>query len=113
MLPTDDRRQQGSDRPGLVAGCTLSCYVRLVDWTSRLIREGKAHIDSEALSLFARLKIDPSAWELTVSRLAQHPKQTGSHFGSSVGLAETARAHGRRWHRNQFRRLRQPLRPVA
>jgi len=113
LLPTDDRQSREGDRPGLVAGCTLSCYVRLVDWTSRLIRQGKANLDAEAVSLFARLGVDPHAWEATLWEMARMSRQSGSHFGSAAKLADAARAHGRRWHRNQFRRVPQPLRPVA
>ncbi len=36
----------------LVEGCTFSCYLRLVDWTSRLVREGKASLDPQISSIF-------------------------------------------------------------
>jgi hypothetical protein len=113
LLPVNDRRRLGSQGPGLVVGCTLACYVRLIDWTSRLIREGKASLDPGTASLFARLGIDPTAWETTIGHLAEQTQRCGSYFGRADRLAEAARAHGRRWHRNQFRRVPEWLRPVA
>jgi len=114
LLPVaDERAHGGSDRPGLVAGCTLSVYLRLVDWTSRLVREGKASMDAGSISVFDRLNLDAEAWETTVTRLFAMSRPSGSHFGDAVRLAEAARTHGRRWHRNQFRRVPHVIRPVA
>ena len=104
LLPTDDLRDRGGTRPGLATGCTLSCYVRLIDWTSRLIRAGKAHLDPASRSLFERLGVDPDSWEATVLQLVRSTKSVGSHFGTPARLTEAARTHGRRWHRNQFPR---------
>jgi REP element-mobilizing transposase RayT len=104
LLPTDDARDRGEARAGLAAGCTLSCYVRLIDWTSRLIRAGKAHLDPASRSLFERLRLDPKSWEVTISQLVRSPKRGGSHFGTRARLSEVARIHGRRWHRNQLPR---------
>jgi hypothetical protein len=105
LLPTEDRSDRGEGRPGLVAGCTLSCYLRLVDCASRLAREGKAHLDAETVSIFERLRIDAPAWQETVTRLFHATRRTGSHLGSTDRLGEAARRHGRRWHRNLFRRI--------
>jgi hypothetical protein len=102
LLPVDDRRDQGSARAGLLPGLTLSCYCRLVDWTSRLLREGKASVPADVAPIFARLHADPLEWGATVTRLFAQPKATGSHFGRAARLAEAARSRGRRWHRNRF-----------
>jgi hypothetical protein len=40
LLPINDLRSEGNSRAGLIPGLTLSCDVRLVDWTSRLLRDG-------------------------------------------------------------------------
>jgi len=83
--------------------------LRLVDWTSRLLREGKAHLDAGISSIFERLGADSSAWVDTLSRLMRQPRRSGSYFGRPPRLAEAALAHGRRWHRNQIRRTGGPL----
>ena len=41
LMPIDDHRPRGEGRVGLIAGCTLSCYLRLVDATRRVLRDGK------------------------------------------------------------------------
>ena len=104
LLPLDDLRDEGSSQAGLMAGCTLSCYLRLVDWTSRLVRDGKAHLDAEVCSIFERLRVDSSAWTETMTRILGEPRRGGCYFGRPARLAEAARAHGRRWHRNQIPR---------
>ena len=113
LLPVDDFRNDGGLRPGLVSGCTLSCYLRLLDWTSRLVRDGKAHLDTEVASIFDRLRVDSSDWIDRMSRLLREPRWSGSYFGKSSRLAEAALAHGRRWHRNQIRRVPAPLRAAV
>ncbi len=105
LLPLDDRRGNGDTRPGLIPGCTLSCYLRLVDWTSRLLRDGKAWVDASIAPIFERLRVDPSEWEATVKQLFLRSKRAGSHFGRNASLTEAAQAHGRRWHRNKVPRL--------
>jgi hypothetical protein len=86
----------------MVEGCTLSCYLRLVDWTSRLVREEKANLDPAVAPILVRLGIESSAWETTIARLFRETKRTGSHFGTAAPLAEAARAHDRRWHRADY-----------
>ena len=44
LLPLDDIRADGFSRPGLMAGCTLSFYLSVLDATSRMVRDGKANL---------------------------------------------------------------------
>ena len=60
LTPLEDLRGSDGSRAGMVEGCTLSCYLRLVDWTSRLVREAKANLDPEIGSIFERLGIECS-----------------------------------------------------
>jgi hypothetical protein len=113
LLPLDDLRGQEGGRAGMVEGCTLSCYLRLVDWTSRLVRQEKANLHPAVAPIFVRLGIESSAWEATIARLFRETKRTGSHFGTAARLDEAARAHDRRWHRNQFRRDPRPSSPSS
>ena len=107
LIPVDDRRDFGDARPGLIPGLTLSCYLRLVDWTSRLIREGKSRVSPEVGSIFERLKTDPAEWEVMMVWMLTRVKRSGCHFGGRERLRQTAQARGKRWHRNQV-----PLRPA-
>ena len=89
---------KAAGRPGLAIGCTLSCYVRLIDWTSRLIRAGKTHLDDATASLFQRLRLEPETYEAILAQL-RSSKRTGTHFGTPARRSEVAQAHGRQWHR--------------
>lgn len=108
LLPLDDRRGNGGHRPGLMAGCTLLHYLKVIDWASRLNRPGKAAVDADVRSILERLRVDSSVWIDTMSRLVAEPERIGCYFGSPACVAEAARAHGRRWLRNQIRR--EPIR---
>jgi hypothetical protein len=47
LVPIEDRQRQGSLRKGIVEGFTLGQYLLLVDYTSRVVRKGKAVVSSE------------------------------------------------------------------
>jgi hypothetical protein len=69
LMPIDDHRPRGEGRVGLIAGCTLSCYLRLIDATSRVLRDGKANPAPELAPIFQRLDVDQEAWQATFSKL--------------------------------------------
>jgi hypothetical protein len=56
----------------LIAGCTLSCYLRLVDATSRVLGDGKANLAAELAPIFQRLDVDQEAWQATFAKLVTH-----------------------------------------
>jgi hypothetical protein len=112
VLPLNDLRNEGGPRAGLMPGCTLSYYIRLVDWTSRLARDGKAHVDPDVASIFDRLRVESVSWIETISRLLRDPRRSGSFFGRPARLADVARTHGQRWHRNQIPRQQTQSRAV-
>jgi hypothetical protein len=113
LLPTDDRRGRPGGRPGLASGLILGRYLRIVDCAARPVRDGKARMAPEAATILERLRIDAPTWRETVSRLLLAKRPAGSHPGSPARLDEAARAHGRRWHRNPFRRIEHPAHPAA
>ncbi len=63
LLPIDDHRPRGEGRVGLIAGCTPSCHLRLVDATSRVLRDGKTSLAPELAPIFQRLDVDQDAWQ--------------------------------------------------
>jgi hypothetical protein len=69
LLPVDDDRSHGGERPGLHEGFTLSFYLRLVDASSRMIRAGKASLGSDRAPIFQRLGLDRRVLDLTLSVL--------------------------------------------
>jgi REP element-mobilizing transposase RayT len=101
LLPIEDRREQGEAVLGLLGGFTFSCYARLLDWTSRLLRTGKARVNPELASIFARLHIDAERWQSTLQSLLRPGKLVGQYFGRLQNLREMAARHGKRWVKNR------------
>ena len=52
----------GFAREGMVPGFSLGSYVKLVDYTGRLSREGKASISAEQAGVFERLGCSAQSW---------------------------------------------------
>jgi len=97
LLPIEDRRRQGDSRAGLLDGFNLSCYLRLVDWTSRVVRNGKARVSGEMKSIFERLHLNAGRWQQTMTLLCGQRKLIGAFAGGSVRLAKVAERNGSRW----------------
>jgi hypothetical protein len=83
----------------VLPGFTLSCYLRLVDWTSRLARDGKAQILDTVAPIFARIGTKPDDWRAMMAAMMSQAKATGSHFGHEASMMAAARNDGKRWHR--------------
>ena len=47
---------------------TLSCYLRLVDAASRVLRDGTANLAPELAPIFQRLDVDQEAWQATFAK---------------------------------------------
>ena len=91
LLPVDDDRAQGGERPGLHDGLTLSCYLRLVDASSRMIRAGKASLEAEMAPIFERLGLDQHALESTVSKLFEPGDRISNRLGRTPDRVDTGR----------------------
>jgi hypothetical protein len=69
LVPIEDRQRQGSLRKGIVEGFTLGQYLLLVDYTSRVVRKGKAVVSSELAGIFERLQSSAEIWSQRIKRL--------------------------------------------
>ena len=69
LIPIEDRRQLDSEREGMVEGFTLGNYLMLVEYTGRLVREGKASISAELADVFQRLSISAEIWQERLKKL--------------------------------------------
>ncbi len=78
-------------------GGELTGYLKLLDWSSRLLRSGKKSVSRVAAPLLERLRIDADSWEATLRRFFSGDKLVGNFFGSVSRLQEVATATGRRW----------------
>lgn len=90
LIPIEDRRAIDSKREGMLRGFTLGNYLMLVEYTGRMVREGKASISTELADIFERIGTTADFWE------HRFKKMTGSRwFGSFIAssrerLRETA-----------------------
>ena len=69
LIPIEDRRERGALREGMRSGFTLGQYLMLVEYTGRMLREGKAAISSEVVDIFARLGCTPETWGVRMKKL--------------------------------------------
>ena len=69
ICPIEDRRELDSSREGMIPGFSLGSYVKLVDYTGRLFREGKASISGELAEIFERLGRNAQSWQLQIEKL--------------------------------------------
>ena len=66
LIPIEDRRKQGELREGF----TLGQYLMLVDYTSRMVRDGKAAVTAEVESIFTRLGSSAESWGARMLKLS-------------------------------------------
>ena len=104
LCPVEDRRASGIKRPGLLEGFSLGSYLQLIDYTSRLIRKGKARVSDEVVSLLDRLGTSAEVWDANLKRMFAKNKHLGVAFSFSRtklkaaaekrGLHHMANLHG-------------------
>jgi len=70
LIPIEDRRRIDSKREGMLEGCTLGNYLMLVEYTGRLLRDGKASISAELSGIFDRLGSSADVWQTRMQRLS-------------------------------------------
>jgi len=95
LCPVEDRRRQGSTREGMLEGFSLGSYLLLVDYTSRLCRQGKARVSREVASILDRLGTSADVWGQRIQRLFEKTRLLGSYFCTDrERLKELARKRG-------------------
>ena len=70
LVPIEDRRELGAVREGMRSGFTLGQYVMLVEYTGRMLRNGKAAISGEVADIFSRLGCTPETWGVRMAKLS-------------------------------------------
>lgn len=71
LLPVENRLGIDSPRKGMIEGFTLAGYLLLLDYSSRLLRPGKATVDREAPEILNRLGCDSETWRIRLQKLSQ------------------------------------------
>ncbi len=69
LIPIEDRRRLDSEREGMLDGFTLGNYLMLVEYTGRIVRDGKAAITAEVSDILARIGSTAEAWHTCMYRL--------------------------------------------
>jgi hypothetical protein len=90
LCPIEDRRHWDSCREGMFDGLSLGNYLRVVDYTGRLFREGKAVISAELAGILDRLGSRAESWRARMEKL-RNGRLFGRFFAASrVRLQEVA-----------------------
>jgi putative transposase len=69
LCPIEDRRGLDFVRVGMIQGFPLGSYVKLVEYTGRLFRQGKASISAEPAGIFERLGFTAETWGDAIGNL--------------------------------------------
>jgi hypothetical protein len=97
LCPIENR---GAKRTGMLEGLSLTGYLKLLDWSSQLLRSGKKGVSREAAPLLERLRIDADSWQARLRRFFSGEKLVGNFFGAVSRLQEAAATTGRHWLKN-------------
>jgi hypothetical protein len=71
LIPIEDRRRLDSEREGMLESFTLGNYLMLVEYSGRLIRQGKASISAEIADIFDRLGSTAQEWQARLEILCR------------------------------------------
>ena len=71
LCPIEDRRGLDSAREGMIQGLSLGSYIKLVDYTGRLIRHGKASMSADLASISNAWDAPTRSWQSRIEKLAQ------------------------------------------
>ncbi len=82
LVPIEDRRRLDSNREGMLETFTLGNYLALIDYTSRLLREGKANLSAEVADIFQRLDTSVESWQARLEQL-KRGKMVGRFIAAS------------------------------
>lgn len=89
-----DDAEKPSARRGMLRGFSLAQYLQLVDWTGRLVRDGKATISAQVRSILERLGTTGEAWNETLEHLfSKKDRLLGVAFAFSRERLDAAAAH--------------------
>jgi hypothetical protein len=89
LIPIEDRRSIDSTREGMLSGFTLGNYLMLVEFTGRMVRNGKVSISSDLADIFARMGTTAETWQNRVKRMIGS-RWYGSFIASSRRLLREA-----------------------
>jgi REP element-mobilizing transposase RayT len=94
LCPLQDRSAAGASREGMLPGFSLSGYLALVDWTSRLCRKGKARVTEEVAGIMSRLGTSAEYWQSHLQKLLGKTRWRGTYCATRAERLKSI-AHSR------------------
>ena len=89
------RNNRTESREGMLDGFSLGSYLLLVDYTSRLFRNGKARVSREVAGILDRLGTSPELWSHRLKNLFARSRLLGTYFTTDpTRLRELAERRG-------------------
>ena len=82
LVPIEDRRERGGKRAGVSPHMNLSGYLQLLDWSSRLLRHGKARVPQEVAGILSRLGSSSDLWQHRMEKLRDRSRIFGTVFAT-------------------------------
>ena len=91
LIPIENRKAKSAEaREGMIEGLTLSCYLQIVDYTSRVFREGKARVSKSLANILDRLGTSAEFWSDHLQELLKTDSPRGKRLPKKeVLLAST------------------------
>jgi len=87
--------ENGAAREGMLDGFSLGSYLLLVDYTSRLCRNGKARVSRQVAGILDRLGTSAAMWDHHLKKLFARSRLLGNYFTTSPArLQELAEQRG-------------------
>ncbi len=80
LVPLEDRRDRDGTRKGVTPRINLAAYLRLLDWTGRLLREGKARMPRDVAGILERLGSSTGHWQERLEKLSGTERIYGVAF---------------------------------
>jgi len=95
LVPIEDRRASGGRRIGISPRMDLAAYLRLLDWSSRLLRPGKCRVPKDVSSLLTRLGTSADVWKFRLEKLQAVDRLFGTVFATKrADINRLAEARG-------------------
>ncbi|MFY9255816.1 MAG: hypothetical protein WAO83_20350 [Fuerstiella sp.] len=69
-------------RAGISANMNLAGYLQLLDWSSRLLRHGKARVPKDVAGILSRLGSSPGFWQDRLEKLRDRSRSFGTVFAT-------------------------------
>ena len=85
-------------REGMLPGHSLASYLELLDYTSRLYREGKSSVPQDAPAMLIRLEMTPEVWIECMNKMRAKKRKFGNAFAMNPELLREVATYRRVHH---------------